>query len=165
MAENDDLSSPENKEQLVTLNIGGKHYTTYRSTLTKYPQTLLGRMFADDQKLGHEKIPFFDRSDILFDAILNFYRTDLLIKPESVTHDMWQAELGFWGLPEVEATPELKDELKDLKATLVKVIANQDLIIDHVKGLSHDIVDYLNIYYTKENIDPESFFDERYRRY
>ncbi len=153
------------EEQLVTLNVGGKHYTTYRNTLTKYPQTLLGRMFSDDQKLRHDKIPFFDRSDILFDAILNFYRTGLLNKPESVTHEMWQAELGFWGLPEEESSSELKDEIEGLKTTLTKIVANQDWLMEQMKGLSHGIVDYLNIYYTKENIDPETYFDDRYRRY
>ncbi|CAG8816718.1 16644_t:CDS:2, partial [Dentiscutata erythropus] len=39
----------ETLEQIV-LNVGGIRYETYRSTLTSYPNTLLGTMFAERNK-------------------------------------------------------------------------------------------------------------------
>ncbi|KAF0396105.1 K+ channel tetramerization subfamily protein [Gigaspora margarita] len=65
-------------EQIV-LNVGGIRYETYRSTLTSYPNTLLGTMFAERNKAllhpinGNEY--FIDRNGYTFYYILEFYRT------------------------------------------------------------------------------------------
>ena len=32
--------------QVIDLNVGGSHYSTSRSTLTKYPESMLGVMFS-----------------------------------------------------------------------------------------------------------------------
>lgn len=147
----------QQEDQHVTLNIGGKHFTTYRTTLTKYPQTLLGRMFADDQKLGHQKIPFFDRSDLLFDAILNFYRTDLLIKPDNIPKEVWQAELGFWGLPEEESSPDLKDEMASMKEDVKKINAKVGQVMEGMKAVNSNLNLLLEVYLRHENVDIEKY--------
>ena len=102
------------QEDRITLNVGGRRFKTFRSTLAKYPETLLGRMVAPDQQIKHSKIPFFDRSSDLFDAILNFYRTSLLIKPDPVPHEIWKGELEFWGLPYDQPEPDSRDMLSSL---------------------------------------------------
>ena len=33
-------------EELVKLNVGGRSFTTYKSTLLAYPDTMLARMFS-----------------------------------------------------------------------------------------------------------------------
>ncbi|RIB06522.1 hypothetical protein C2G38_505279 [Gigaspora rosea] len=56
----------EDGEQKVILNVGGIKYETYRSMLTKYPETLLGTMFSSRNETllhptnGNEY--FFDRN-------------------------------------------------------------------------------------------------------
>lgn len=114
--------------QRVTLNIGGHHFTTFKDTLTKYPETLLGRMFATDQRLTHSEIPFFDRSHVLFDAILNFYRTGLLIKPEFVHEEVWEDELNFWILP-IKASPDRISLMEKKLEHIIKgsIINNKDV--------------------------------------
>lgn len=45
-------------EHIVTLNVGGKHFMTYQSTLLKYPMTLLGRMYSNDNGFKVDEIQF-----------------------------------------------------------------------------------------------------------
>ena len=60
----------------VVLNVGGIKYETYRSTLLKYPKTLLGTMFnsrnQDLLKPENENEYFFDRNGYAFHYILEF---------------------------------------------------------------------------------------------
>ncbi|CAG8764213.1 5629_t:CDS:2 [Gigaspora margarita] len=68
----------EDGEQRVILNVGGIKYETYRSTLAKYPETLLGTMFSSRNEAllhttnGNEY--FFDRNGDAFRYIMTFYR-------------------------------------------------------------------------------------------
>ena len=39
--------------QVIELNVGGMLYTTTRSTLTKFPDSMLGRMFGGDTQPSH----------------------------------------------------------------------------------------------------------------
>ena len=34
------------EEEVVKLNVGGRQFTTYKSTLMAYPDTMLARMFS-----------------------------------------------------------------------------------------------------------------------
>ncbi|CAG8437614.1 1720_t:CDS:2 [Acaulospora morrowiae] len=63
----------------IVLNVGGVKYETYKSTLTAYPDTFLGTMFANHNKpllrhLGSNEY-FIDRNGYIFYYILEFYRT------------------------------------------------------------------------------------------
>ncbi|CAG8529062.1 5056_t:CDS:2 [Ambispora gerdemannii] len=66
------------KERIV-LNVGGSKYETYRSTLIRYPDSLLGRMFHERNREmlhptnGNEY--FIDRNGLAFRFILEYYRT------------------------------------------------------------------------------------------
>ena len=60
------------KQQIIILNVGGKIFKTYKSTLQKYPETLLGKMYSNDNKFQVDDIQFFDRSSFIFKYILNF---------------------------------------------------------------------------------------------
>ena len=66
----------------IVLNVGGERFETTRATLTKYPTSLLGRMFAVEGGYNgpHEFVRdkdgnvFLDRSPALFAVILDFLR-------------------------------------------------------------------------------------------
>lgn len=68
----------------ITLNVGGKTFTTTRSTLCqKAPDSVLARMFGNDfmapchrDRHGHYLI---DRTPSYFEPILNFLRTGTLV--------------------------------------------------------------------------------------
>ena len=104
----------------VILDVGGKQFKTYRSTLLKYPETLLGKMFDENSKFKLETIPFFDRSSKMFDAILNFYRIGILVKPKNVSKYIWNEEIKFWGLP--EDISKTDDEISRLTRKMINLL-------------------------------------------
>nr|CAG8542339.1 1143_t:CDS:2 [Entrophospora candida] len=71
------------QEETIILNVGG--YETYRSTLTAYPHTLLGTMFAERNVELSRPINgneyFIDRDGSLFRIIMQFYRTGKIYWP------------------------------------------------------------------------------------
>mmetsp|Transcript_26730 Transcript_26730/g.45093 ORF Transcript_26730/g.45093 Transcript_26730/m.45093 type:complete len:268 (-) Transcript_26730:1823-2626(-) len=65
--------------EVIKLNIGGTSFTTLRSTVCRFPQTMLAKMFTSDW--GAQLLPrtaageiFLDRDGVHFRHILNFLR-------------------------------------------------------------------------------------------
>ena len=71
-------------DQIINLNVGGKLYTTSLSTLTKYPDSMLGRMFSGDLPSTKDVQGNYviDRDGKLFRYILTFLRSAKLILPD-----------------------------------------------------------------------------------
>lgn len=70
-------------QELVTLNVGGKIFTTRSSTLKQFPASRLTRMLdGRDQefKMVGGQI-FVDRDGVLFSFVLDFLRTHQLLLP------------------------------------------------------------------------------------
>ena len=63
-------------EKIVTLNVGGTKYTTSLSTLTKYPDSMLGAMFSGRHVLPQQEDGsfFIDRDGDTFNNILSYIR-------------------------------------------------------------------------------------------
>jgi len=91
----------------ITINVGGKLFTTTRSTLTnKEPNSMLARMFAAE---NNEDIPWrssrdgtgaflIDRSPVHFEPLLNFLRHGQLVLDKSVNPLGVLEEARFFGL-------------------------------------------------------------------
>ncbi|CAF3255488.1 unnamed protein product, partial [Rotaria sp. Silwood2] len=84
----------------ITINVSGKHYQTYSSTLERYPNTLLGnkqkRMYYWDEQ---EEEYFFDRHRACFEAILYYYQSGgRLRRPDYVPLDTFLEEVSFFDL-------------------------------------------------------------------
>jgi len=99
----DYLESLSMSGERVILNIGGKRFETYVSTLSKYPDSLLGTMFhsrnAHIRKPDQNGEYFFDRSPLAFEFILNFFRTGKLGQFTGLSRSLLQEEIDFWQLP------------------------------------------------------------------
>uniref|UniRef100_A0A8C2FAM0 Potassium channel tetramerisation-type BTB domain-containing protein n=1 Tax=Cyprinus carpio TaxID=7962 RepID=A0A8C2FAM0_CYPCA len=67
------------QDGLIILNVSGTRFQTWRNTLERYPDTLLGSTERDF--FFHEETNeyFFDRDPDIFRHILNFYRTGKLL--------------------------------------------------------------------------------------
>jgi len=84
---------------ILKLNVGGKKFETYKSTILNPPDGMLARMFLSNfAKPQIEGCYFFDRNPKAFSAILEWYRTRILVIPTSMTIRQLQVELDFWGL-------------------------------------------------------------------
>lgn len=75
---------------VIKLNVGGTHFTTRRATLCAYPDSMLGRMFAEENgallDVDSDGCPFIDRDPTHFGAILNWLRTGYVELPGSVAN-------------------------------------------------------------------------------
>lgn len=90
----------------ITLNVGGKHFTTSRATLlAKAPSSMLARMFAGDNN-GYLMNPsamdstgayLIDRSPEYFEPILNYLRHGDVILDNNVNPKGVMEEAVFYG--------------------------------------------------------------------
>ena len=85
-------------DEKILINISGNKFECWRSTLEKYPNTLLGSVekefFYDEDTNEY----FLDRDPELFRHILNFYRTGRLHYPRSECLTAYEEELSFFGI-------------------------------------------------------------------
>ncbi|XP_077329579.1 A-type voltage-gated potassium channel KCND2 isoform X2 [Lithobates pipiens] len=86
------------QDTLIVLNVSGTRFQTWRNTLERYPDTLLGsteRDFFFNQDTGEY---FFDRDPDIFRNILNFYRTGQIHYPRNECIAAYDEELSFFGI-------------------------------------------------------------------
>ena len=101
-------SSPEDlrASDKVVINVGGIRHETYTATLKNIPDTRLYWIIENKTQLP-EYDPntneyFFDRHPTVFAQILNFYRTGKLHCPHDVCGPLFEEELAFWGIDELQ---------------------------------------------------------------
>lgn len=89
----------------LTLNVGGKHFTTTRNTLVRYPDSMLGRMFSDSETwrsaMDKNGSYLIDRSPEYFEPLLNFLRHGTLILNDGINPKGVLEEAKFFGLTPV----------------------------------------------------------------
>ncbi|XP_050933822.1 potassium voltage-gated channel subfamily D member 2 isoform X1 [Lates calcarifer] len=89
-------------EGLIVLNVSGTKFQTWRDTLERYPDTLLGSSERDFFFHEESNEYFFDRDPDIFRHILNFYRTGKLHYPRQECISAYDEELAFFGIiPEI----------------------------------------------------------------
>ncbi|XP_041815533.1 potassium voltage-gated channel subfamily D member 3-like [Chelmon rostratus] len=90
------------QDELIILNVSGRRFQTWRTTLDRYPDTLLGSSEKDFFYNEESKEYFFDRDPDAFRSILNFYRTGKLHYPRHECISAYDEELTFFGIiPEI----------------------------------------------------------------
>jgi|SRR6218665_1144323 len=85
----------------VRLNVGGVLYTTTRSTLLRYPNSMLGAMFNGSMSTSVDEngYYFIDRDGQIFRYILNFLRSSQLSLPADFENlDLLAVEADFYQL-------------------------------------------------------------------
>nr|XP_008116597.1 PREDICTED: potassium voltage-gated channel subfamily D member 1-like [Anolis carolinensis] len=85
-------------DEILVVNVSGKRFQTWKNTLDRYPDTLLGssekEFFYDEDSTEY----FFDRDPEMFRHILNFYRTGRLHYPRHECIQAFDEELSFYGI-------------------------------------------------------------------
>lgn len=97
----------------VSLNVGGKVFTTTRSTLVnKEPNSMLACMFGQDQQCPSDRDTngayLIDRSATYFEPILNYLRHGQLIRDEGCSLQGILEEAKFYGIESLFAPLELE---------------------------------------------------------
>lgn len=82
----------------MLINVSGRRFETWRTTLEKYPDTLLGsnekEFFYDEETKEY----FFDRDPEFFRHVLNYYRTGKLHYPKHECIQSYDEEMAFFGI-------------------------------------------------------------------
>ncbi|XP_035663809.1 BTB/POZ domain-containing protein kctd15-like isoform X2 [Branchiostoma floridae] len=103
-------------DSVVSLNVGGHIYTTARSTLTRFRDSMLGAMFGGDfDALRDDQGRYFiDRNGRLFQHVLNFLRTSQLVLPEDFKElPLLEMEADFYQIqPLIESLQTHKARLE-----------------------------------------------------
>ena len=101
---------------IVHLNVGGTKYVTSKSTLRKYPQSMLGVMFTENVPLSTDEdgYYFIDRCGHIFQYILQFLRCGKLVLPKQFNEfDLLQTEADFYQIEDlISAIEHHKREMK-----------------------------------------------------
>lgn len=110
-----DLAVDHVSDEKLLINISGRRFETWRNTLEKFPETLLGsnekEFFYDDEAKEY----FFDRDPDIFRHILTFYRTGKLHFPKHECLVAYDEELSFFGIMPDLISDCCYEEYKDKK--------------------------------------------------
>jgi len=139
-----DSIKPPDSERIV-INVGGRRFETYGQTLAKFPESLLGVMFAERnkniRKPDRNGEYFFDRSPVPFESILNFYRTGNMRIPPGMSRKQLELELDYFQIP--ASTMKKKEKLGDrlaasaLQAARSNVGPKLSIIKDYIISSAH----------------------------
>uniref|UniRef100_A0A8C4Q9U3 Potassium voltage-gated channel, Shal-related subfamily, member 2 n=1 Tax=Eptatretus burgeri TaxID=7764 RepID=A0A8C4Q9U3_EPTBU len=92
----------KSQDELLVVNVSGRRFQTWRNTLERYPDTLMGSTEREFFYSEETKEYFFDRDPDIFRHILNFYRTGHLHYPRHECIAAYDEELAFFGIiPEI----------------------------------------------------------------
>eukprot|EP00058_Branchiostoma_floridae_P026659 XP_002612150.1 hypothetical protein BRAFLDRAFT_88889 [Branchiostoma floridae] len=137
------MSKPDS---VVSLNVGGHIYTTARSTLTQYRDSMLGAMFGGDfDALRDDQGSYFiDRNGRLFEHVLNFLRTTQLVLPEDFKElPLLEIEADFYQIkPLLEALKNYKARLENKRCEVVVLSASGTEL--SIAASSSDVKDVVN---------------------
>ncbi|KAM8917056.1 A-type voltage-gated potassium channel KCND3-like isoform 2-T3 [Spinachia spinachia] len=96
------MDRSKRQDELIILNVSGHRFQTWRTTLDRYPDTLLGSSEKDFFYNAETEEYFFDRDPEAFRSILNLYRTGKLHYPRNQCISAYDEELIFFGIiPEI----------------------------------------------------------------
>ncbi|XP_078576142.1 BTB/POZ domain-containing protein KCTD7-like [Branchiostoma floridae x Branchiostoma japonicum] len=92
--------------EVISLNVGGRHFDTTLSTLLKYEDSMLAAMFSGRHRVVTDKDDryFIDRDGSHFGHILEFLRQDKLPPPDVAKAVLEDAE--FYGLHQLSEKME-----------------------------------------------------------
>ncbi|XP_023682451.1 A-type voltage-gated potassium channel KCND1 isoform X1 [Paramormyrops kingsleyae] len=89
-------------DEILFVNVSGLRFQTWKNTLDRYPDTLLGSSEKEFFYNEDTQEYFFDRDPEMFRHILNFYRTGKLHYPRHECIQAFDEELAFYGIvPEI----------------------------------------------------------------
>lgn len=85
--------------QRIKFNVGGKLFECFPETLKQFPESKLAKLDDNfDEFYCPDRAFFFDRSPVIFEAILEACRTGELHIPRETCGSTFKRELDFWDI-------------------------------------------------------------------
>ena len=112
----------------VKINVGGKHFETFKNTLSRWPGTLLAGLNHDSIFWDEDEAEyFFDRDPTMFPVILNCYRFGEVHLPNNVCGPSMRREMEYWGI-QVSLVIHIKS--RETRSILNKLYLVKDPILN-----------------------------------
>ncbi|XP_076809098.1 BTB/POZ domain-containing protein KCTD5-like [Clavelina lepadiformis] len=93
------------KKKWIKLNVGGQHFVTTTTTLSKYPKSFLYRLCQEEPDLNSDKDEtgayLIDRDATYFGPILNFLRHGKLVVNKDLAEEGVLEEAEFYNIAEL----------------------------------------------------------------
>lgn len=86
----------------IILNVGGKIFKTTKETIDKYPDYPLSKIIGPLGKINELGEYFIDRNPKYFEPVLDYYRTNILVKPEKLNIQLYLCELDYWNIENLQ---------------------------------------------------------------
>jgi hypothetical protein len=128
------LRSIHTSNEWITLNVGGKYFTTTLSTLQRESASMLSRMFSDGDShtwsscVDSNGAYLMDRSPVYFEPILNYLRNGELILDKHISPKGVLEEARYFGIVSLVEILEAKIR-DDEPPTDVSPINRRDFIL------------------------------------
>jgi hypothetical protein len=84
---------------ILVVNVGGTRFEVNRKSLAKYPGTKLFEIAGDSRSTDCKEV-YLDRNPVVFDTILNYYRTGELHIPNYLCGPFVRGELKYYNIPD-----------------------------------------------------------------
>ena len=99
-----DTVSPTSKR--MKFNVGGKIFEVFANTLARYPDSRLAKLNEESESFysGTGEY-FFDRNPVIFEAVLEAYRSGELHIPREYCSSIVKRELEFWEISPTVLSP------------------------------------------------------------
>lgn len=162
--------------ELVRLNVGGTKYITTKTTLRKYPDSLLGAMFRENIPLSTDGdgYYFIDRCGHIFQYILQFLRSGKLILPKGFCElELLQSEASFYQIEDLISTinNHKNEKGNDYDYVLLFCKAHYEAYSDFDSGTdvklytSCQSMDAAKFWYSEHLLKPQSNSESAIRSY
>ena len=161
--------------ELVRLNVGGTKYITEKTTLRKYPDSVLGAMFRGNITLSTDGdgYYFIDRCGHIFQYILQFLRSGKLILPKGFCElELLEEEASFYEIEDLISTMNnhKSEKEEDYDHVLLFCKAHYEAYSDFDSGT--DLKLYRTTpspgdtrYYSEHSLQPQSNSESAIRSY
>jgi hypothetical protein len=91
-------------EGVARFNVGGEYFEVSRSTLNKFPNTMLTRMASETWHQDPQAIMFIERDGQRFRYCLDYMRDGKVHLPLAISREALLAYLEYFGFENVDAT-------------------------------------------------------------
>lgn len=137
--------------EIIEFNVGGSFYTSSRTTLTSYPDSMLGRLVSGSLPSATDakaKI-FIDRDGPLFRYILNFLRDKRLNLPDNFSeYAQLRQEADFY---QIEPIIQYLDSLYSRKLNKTNLLSSSLTSLNSISSetsVKGDLASFKGFYFT-----------------
>lgn len=124
-------------DQKIIINVSGRRFETKKSTLDKFPDTLLG---SDEKEYFLDPISkeyFFDRDPEFFRYIMEYYRSEKLHLPKDSCVTAYHEELLYFGImPEIMGDCCYEEYLDRFRESKERQIDDKEDLLEEEKPLT-----------------------------